>query len=125
MKDSASESMIRAVSDKLDAIGFKVHKMTGVNRTILGAIGDFPNVDIREFEVMAGVHEALRITEPYKLASRSFHPDNTVVEVKDASFGAELVTVCAGPCAIESEEQLYSIAREIKTSGAKVLRGGA
>lgn len=125
MKDSASESMISAVSEKLESIGFKVHTVVGVNRSILGAIGDFRNVDIREFEVMEGVHEVLRITEPYKLASRTFHPDNSVIEVRDASFGGELVTVCAGPCSIESEEQLYTIAREIKKAGAKVLRGGA
>jgi len=125
MKDSASESSINEVADKLKSIGFQVHKVVGVNRTILGAIGDFRGVDIREFEIMEGVHEVLRITEPYKLASRTFHPDNTVVEVKEASFGADMVTVCAGPCSIEGEEQLYRIAREVKGAGAKVLRGGA
>ncbi len=125
MKDSATEAMISRVAEKLETIGFKVHRVDGVNRTILGAIGDLRNVDIREFEVLEGVHEVLRITEPYKLASRTFHPENTVVEVKEASFGGDMVTVCAGPCSIESEEQLYTIARAVKESGAKVLRGGA
>ncbi len=125
MKDSANETMIGAVTDKLEKYGFKVHKVVGVNRTILGGLGDIRNVDIREFEIMEGVHEVLRITEPYKLASRAFHPDNTIVELKEASFGGDMVTVCAGPCSVESEEQLYTIAREVKKAGAKVLRGGA
>lgn len=125
MKDSANETLIGAVTEKLEKYGFKVHKVVGVNRTILGGLGDIRNVDIREFEIMEGVHEVLRITEPYKLASRAFHPDNTLVEVKEASFGGDMVTVCAGPCSVESEEQLYTIAREVKKAGAKVLRGGA
>jgi 3-deoxy-7-phosphoheptulonate synthase len=74
---------------------------------------------------MEGVYEVLRITEPYKLASRAFHPENTVVAVGEASFGGEMVTVCAGPCSVESEEQLFTIAREVKKCGAKVLRAGA
>ncbi len=125
MKDSASETMVDAVSEKLEKYGFKVHKVVGVNRTILGGLGDIRNLDIREFEIMEGVLEVLRITEPYKLASRAFHPDNTIVEIKEASFGSDVVTVCAGPCSVESEEQLYTIAREVKKAGAKVLRGGA
>lgn len=125
MKDTATETMIKTVSERIESYGFKVHKVVGVNRTILGAIGDKPNIDQREFEVMEGVHEVLRITEPYKLASRTFHPDNTIIDAKDASLGGELVTVMAGPCSIESEEQLYTVAKEIKNAGARVLRGGA
>jgi len=125
MKDSASESSIQAVADRLEHFGFKVHKVIGVNRTILGAIGDKRSVEPREFEVMEGVHEVLRITEPYKLSSRTFHPDNTLIEVKSASFGGELVSVIAGPCSVESEEQVYIIAKEVKKSGARGLRGGA
>jgi 3-deoxy-7-phosphoheptulonate synthase len=125
MRDSANEGMVRAVWEKLESQGFQVHQVVGVNRTILGGIGDIRGVDIREYEVMEGVHEVLRITEPYKLASRTFHPENTVVEVREASFGGDLVTVCAGPCSVESEEQLYTIAKEIKKCGAKVLRAGA
>jgi len=125
MKDSATEGMVHAVWEKLEKQGFQVHQVVGVNQTILGGIGDIRDVDIREYEVMEGVQEVLRITEPYKLASRTFHPDNTIVEVREASFGGEIVTVCAGPCSVESEEQLYTIAREVKKCGAKVLRAGA
>jgi len=125
MKDSATESMIQAVSDRLESVGFSVHKVVGVNRTILGAIGDKRSVEPGEFEVMEGVHEVLRITEPYKLASRTFHPDNTVIEVKAACFGSDLVSVIAGPCSVESEEQVFTIAKEVKKSGGRGLRGGA
>jgi 3-deoxy-7-phosphoheptulonate synthase len=125
MKDNATESMIQSVSQQLQSKGFQVHRVDGVNRTILGAIGEKRDVDIREFELAEGVHEVLRITEPYKLASRTFHPENTIVTVRDVSFGGDKIVVIAGPCSIESEEQLMTIAREVKKAGAKVLRGGA
>ena len=82
MKDDATDSQIEAVSEQLKSVGFRVHKIVGVNRTVIGAIGDKRTIDIREFELAEGVHEVLRITEPYKLASRILHPENTVVEVK-------------------------------------------
>ena len=125
MKDTATESMIQNVSDRLESIGFVVHKVVGVNQTILGAICDKRSVEPSEFEVMERVHEVIRITVPYKLASRTFHPDNTVIEVKCASFGGEQVSVIAGPCSVESEEQMYTIAREVKKNGGRGLRGGA
>ncbi|MBN1997782.1 3-deoxy-7-phosphoheptulonate synthase [candidate division KSB1 bacterium] len=125
MEDNATESMIIAVSERLEKFGFQVHRVNGVNRTILGAIGDKRGIDIRGFELAEGVHEVLRITEPYKLAGRTFHPENTVVTVKDAVLGSEKITVMAGPCSIESEQQLFHIAREVRTAGAKILRGGA
>jgi len=125
MKDNATESQIKAVSDRLEEIGFRVHKIVGVNRTILGALGDKRTVDLRQFQYSEGVHEVLRITEPYKLAGRIFHPEDSVVEVKEASFGGERISIMAGPCSIESEEQLFTIADAVKKAGAKVLRGGA
>jgi 3-deoxy-7-phosphoheptulonate synthase len=125
MKDSATESMIQSVAERLEKFGFNVHMVVGVNRTILGAIGDKRSVEPREFEVMEGVHEVLRITEPYKLASRTFHPENTIIDVKGATFGGDQVSVIAGPCSVESEEQMYTIGREVKKNGARGLRGGA
>ena len=125
MKEVATQQMIDVVAERLEGVGFKVHKVVGVNRTILGAIGDKRGVDLRQFELMEGVHEVIRITEPYKLVSRTFHPENTIVEVKGASFGSEYVPVIAGPCSVESEDQLFTVARQIKDAGAKVLRGGA
>jgi len=125
MKDSATEAMIEAVAERLEQFGFTVHKVIGVNRTILGAIGDKRNLDIRTFEIMEGVLEVVRIMEPYKLPSRTFHPENTIIQVKDASFGGDQITVMAGPCSVESEVQLNTIAKEVKKYGARVLRGGA
>ncbi|HPG37851.1 MAG TPA: 3-deoxy-7-phosphoheptulonate synthase [bacterium] len=125
MKDSASEELILAVADRLKSLGFDVHKVVGVNKTILGAIGDKRDIDIRQFEIMDGVQEVVRITEPYKLSSRTFHPENTHVQVRDVVFGADEIHVIAGPCSIESEEQLFTIAGMVKKAGATVLRGGA
>ncbi len=125
MKDTATEAMIEAVAERLEKFGFIVHKVEGVTRTILGAIGDKRNLDIRTFEIMEGVLEVVRIMEPYKLPSRTFHPENTVIQVNDATFGGDLITVMAGPCSVESEAQLNTIAVEVKKYGAKVLRGGA
>ena len=125
MRDSASEEMIAVVSDRLQELGFDVHKVVGVNKTIIGAIGDKRGIDIRQFEIMDGVQEVVRITEPYKLAGRTFHQENSVVKVKDVSFGGDEINVIAGPCSVESEEQLFTIAELIKKSGATLLRGGA
>lgn len=125
MKDTATEEQIEAVSQRLREHGLDVHKVVGVQRTILGAIGDVTAIDRREFEVMDGVFEVLRVSEPYKLAGRTFHAEDTIIKVKNATFGGEQITVIAGPCAIESEEQLFTIAKAVKEAGAKVLRGGA
>jgi 3-deoxy-7-phosphoheptulonate synthase len=125
MKDQATQAMVSNVSNRLEEVGFKIHKIVGVSRTIIGAIGDKRGIDTREFEIMDGVHEVIRIMEPYKLASRTFHPDNTIVRVKKASFGGEEIHVIAGPCSIESEKQFRTIASEVKKAGATVLRGGA
>ena len=87
MKDTAVESDIAAVSEQLRLKGFDVHRVDGVNRTVLGAIGDKRDVDPREFEILKGVHEVFRISEPYKLASRTFHPENSIIKIGDVRFG--------------------------------------
>ncbi|MBD3385208.1 3-deoxy-7-phosphoheptulonate synthase [candidate division KSB1 bacterium] len=125
MDETATKGQIEAVELRLKEKGFQIHRVDGVTRTILGAIGDKRGIDLREFEVMEGVHEVLRITQPYKLASRTFHPDDSVIQVKGALFGGDHIAMIAGPCSIESEKQLYAIAQSIKNSGARLLRGGA
>jgi len=125
MKENATAQQISDVADKLHEFGLDVHQVDGVQRTILGAIGDVGSVDKREFEVMEGVFEVHRISEPYKLAGRTFHAEDTIIKVGDAVFGGDQVTVIAGPCSIESEHQLFTIAKAVKDAGAKVLRGGA
>lgn len=124
MQKNATEEQIDRVIEKLTQMGFDVHRSTGVERTILGAVGG-KVVDPRNFELMEGVKEVLRITQPYKLASRSFKPEGTVIKVNDVTIGGEEVVVMAGPCSVESREQVRAIAREVKKAGAKLLRGGA
>ena len=92
---------------------------------MIGAIGDKTGVDTRDFEVLPGVHEVVRITEPYKLVSRTFKQEDTVVEVKGIQIGGKRLALIAGPCAVESREQLMTIAEQVKKAGAHGLRGGA
>ena len=125
MKPHVDEEKIKEVIKRLREMGFDIHRSDGVNHTILGAIGDKRGVDIRQLEVMDGVHEVVRISTPYKLASRLFKPDDTIVKVGDVEIGGKEVIIAAGPCAVESRDQLMTIAEAVKKSGAKLLRGGA
>jgi 3-deoxy-7-phosphoheptulonate synthase len=125
MQENATANEIAAVDEKLQALGFQVHRSTGVTRTILGAVGEKRDVDLRELELMQGVYEVVRITEPYKLVGRAFRPENTLIHIKDVVIGQEQVILMAGPCAVESQEQILEIASIVKKSGATVLRGGA
>ena len=125
MNENATEEQIQTVISRLVELKFDVHRSTGVNQTVLGALGDKRGVDTRNFELMAGVHEVLRITTPYKLVSRTFHPEDTVVKIRDVAIGGDTVVVMAGPCSVETPEQIEIIAAKVKKSGAKILRGGA
>ncbi|HEY8536694.1 MAG TPA: 3-deoxy-7-phosphoheptulonate synthase [Vicinamibacterales bacterium] len=125
MQERASEEQVENVVAHLVALGMDVHRSTGVSRTVLGAVGDDRHVDPRLIEMLDGVSEVLRVTEPYKLASRAFKPDGTVVQVGDVRIGGDEVIVMAGPCSAESETQVQATAAAVKRAGAKVLRGGA
>ena len=124
MQRDATEKQIEGVIEKLVSQGFDVHRSTGVEHTILGAVGA-QVVDIRDYQVVAGVKEVHRITEPYKLASRAFRPEGTVIEIGDVKIGGSEVIVMAGPCAIESYEYCDIVGERIKAAGAKIMRGGA
>jgi 3-deoxy-7-phosphoheptulonate synthase len=124
MEEAASEEQISNVIDKLVKLGFDIHRSTGVVHTILGAVGG-RIVDARDIELMSGVKEVLRITSPYKLASRAFKPEGTQIRVGDVVFGGPEVVIMAGPCTIESREQVNTIAEIVARNGARVLRGGA
>ncbi|HIE91877.1 MAG TPA: 3-deoxy-7-phosphoheptulonate synthase [Acidobacteria bacterium] len=125
MEERASEQQVQHVIAQLTDKGFDVHRSTGQLRSVLGAVGGNRSFDTRLIEVMEGVHEVLRITEPYKLASRTFKPDNTAVSFGDFRVGGDEVIVMAGPCSVETEEQIAASAVAVKNAGAKVLRGGA
>ena len=123
MQQGATEEQIDAVIGRMTEMGFDVHRSTGVIHTVLGGVGGDDEFDLEIFEVMAGVKEAHRIISPYKLASRSFRPQGTVVKVGNVEFGGDAVVVMAGPAAVESREQIERTAAAIAAAGAKVIRG--
>jgi 3-deoxy-7-phosphoheptulonate synthase len=126
MQAGASEEQIQHVVDRLVAMGFDVHRSTGVAHTLLGAVGTQSNLDPRDVELLEGVREVVRISQPYKLATRAFRPSGSIVEAgRGVRFGGPEVVVAAGPCAVESSEQIHAIAECVARLGAKLLRGGA
>ena len=124
MQERATTEQVERVVAQLVDMGFDVHRSTGALRTVIGAVGG-KTADPRLVEVLEGVQEVLRITEPYKLASRTFRPENTVITVGDVRIGGDEVVVMAGPCSAESAEQVEAAAAAVKRAGAKILRGGA
>lgn len=124
MKDNATADQVKAVENKIAALHLSVHRVDGAIRTILGAIGDPSKVDSREFENMEGVFNVVRIMEPYKLCSRTFHKENSVIRFNGLELGSDRIVVMAGPCSVESEEQIYEITRHVAQAGATILRGG-
>jgi 3-deoxy-7-phosphoheptulonate synthase len=125
MQQGATEAQIQAVIDRMVGEGYDVHRSTGVMHTVLGGVGPKVDVDLEMFEVLEGVKEAHRIASPYKLASRNFNPGGTVVKVGGVSIGGDRVVVMAGPCSVESEEQIDCVAQQVARAGASVIRGGA
>jgi 3-deoxy-7-phosphoheptulonate synthase len=124
MQERATGEQVERVIAQLVEMGFDVHRSTGALRTVIGAVGG-KSADPRLIELLDGVHEVLRITEPYKLASRTFKPENTVISVGDVRIGGDEVIVMAGPCSAENAEQVEAAAAAVKRAGAKILRGGA
>jgi 3-deoxy-7-phosphoheptulonate synthase len=124
MQQGATEEQIQKVIDRLVAQGFDVHRSTGAVHTLLGGVGAH-DTDPAEYEIMEGVKEAHRIASPYKLASRGFRPQGTVVRAKDLEIGGDRVVVMAGPCSIETKDQIDRTAEIVAAAGAKVIRGGA
>jgi 3-deoxy-7-phosphoheptulonate synthase len=124
MKERASEAQIELVVARLVEMGMDVHRSTGVTRTVLGAVGQ-GRPDAGIIQLLEGVHEVVRITEPYKLASRTFKSESTVVKVGDVRIGGDEVVVIAGPCSAETEQQVRTTAAAVRRAGAKIFRGGA
>lgn len=129
MEVGAKEPQIQVVIDRLVSMGFDVHRSTGVNQTVLGAVGAKGPFDTRDFELLDGVAEVVRITTPFKLASRTFRSENSVIKAgpkgRHVEIGGKTVVMMAGPCTVESAEQVREIAAYVKQAGAAVLRGGA
>ena len=124
MSHGALEREVQAVVDKLAGLGFQIHLSQGVERTIIGAVGDKTTLANIPLEAMSGVEKVVPILQPYKLASRTFKDNNTTVKIGDLEIGGSAVHLMAGPCAVESREQLMESARLVKEAGATFLRGG-
>lgn len=125
MQEGAPETQVQNVIDRLVMMGFTVHRSTGVTHTVLGGVGPMETFDPAEFEVLDGVQECHRIVSPYKLANKRFRPHGTVIEIGSVKIGGPEVIVMAGPCSVESEEQIELTAALVAKAGAKVIRGGA
>lgn len=125
MSPASSQENLAGVEEKIKANGLTFHLSKGEDRTIVGVIGDKKKIANLEMNMMPGVEKTVRITEKYKLVSREFHPADTVVDVDGVKIGGEHLTVMAGPCAVESEDQLKEAARCVREGGAQFLRGGA
>jgi len=125
MKMGASKAQIDAIVARIRALGCQAHLSEGTERTIIGVIGDERKLNPDNFEMMSGVEKTMRVLRRFKLASREFHPDNTLVKFNNTVVGGREIVVVAGPCAVESREQMREVAWALKEAGIKVLRGGA
>ena len=128
MQEAAAEEQIQSVIDRLIQMGFDVHRSTGSTHTVLGAVGGAP-VDHRDIELLEGVREVVKISASYKLASRAFKPDGTIVKIgppgRQIEIGGKSVVMMAGPCTVESADQVDTIAQVMHECGIRVIRGGA
>ena len=126
MQEKATEDQIDAVIDAMTEAGVEVHRTTGESQTILAGVGPTASLDLSKFEVLPGVMHVHRISSPYKLAGRGWRPEGTVIQFRNGvKLGSERVHAMAGPCSIESREQIFETARHVKASGGAFLRGGA
>ena len=125
LKKGTNEKQINDLKNWIESQGLQVHLAHGEFQTIVGLVGDTSHIDEDLLVSLDIVESVKRISEPFKSANRKFHPDNTVVKVADTSVGGDIFAIIAGPCSVESEEQVIEIARAVKTAGATMLRGGA
>ncbi len=126
LKKGISEKEFDAIIHRIEELKLKPHISRGEERTIVGIVGDSRTKELERWEELPGVEEVIRILKPFKLASREFRKENSVIEIADGvRIGGKEVVVIAGPCSVESEEQILTAAKEVKKYGAKILRGGA
>ncbi|MDL1898609.1 3-deoxy-7-phosphoheptulonate synthase [Anaerolineae bacterium CFX7] len=125
MKHQASAEDIGKLVAHIEALGFKAHLSSGAERTIIGVIGDERGLEPENFALFDGVERAMRVLHPFKLASRDYHPDDTIIHINGVAVGGKNIPIIAGPCSIESREQLFETARAVQAAGAKLLRAGA
>ena len=125
LKQHSGQKEIDRVENLIKTKGLDTHIVKGAGQTIIGCIGDTSRIDAKLFEVNPYVDKVIHVQEPYKLANRAFHPEDTVVDVSGVKVGSGNMAYIAGPCSVETYEQVLSIAKDIKAAGANMLRGGA
>jgi len=125
LKPGSSETQVQIIVERIEQLGLKAHLSRGVQRTLIGIIGDEEKLQVEPLSAIPGVEQVLPILKPFKLASREFHQEDTVVQVGRVRIGAGSLAMIAGPCAVESEELLTEIAEQVRHAGANILRGGA
>ena len=125
VRNTHDEKQLNGLMTWIKSMGIDIHVSRGSMQTVLGLVGDTSKIDMDLIEALDIVETVKRIQEPYKNANRKFHPENTVVTVGEASFGDGSCPIIAGPCSVESEEQIIYVAKAVKAAGAKMLRGGA
>jgi len=129
MQSHATEEQVRAVCDRIESLGLRAHAIPGAARTAIGITGNKGAVDVGSLESMPGVAECIPVSKPYKLVSRDVKEENTVVHVPtlsgEVTFGGVAVAIVGGPCAIESREQAFTVAKHVRNAGARLFRGGA
>ncbi len=125
LKPKASKQDIQDLVEKVESYGLTAHVSQGTETTIIGMIGDVTKVDPKQLEVSSVVDHVMRVSEPYKLANRAFHPEDSIIDVAGVKVGGDHLALIAGPCSVESKEQVIMIAKAAKAAGANMLRGGA
>jgi 3-deoxy-7-phosphoheptulonate synthase len=127
MQAHATEEQVRAVCQKIEGLGYRAHSIPGAERTAIGITGNQGEVQAGTLEEMAGVQEVIRVTKPYKLVSRDFKENTSIIRFAgtDATFGGQMLAIIAGPCAIENREQAFAVAQRVHRGGAQFFRGGA
>ncbi|MCH8929120.1 MAG: 3-deoxy-7-phosphoheptulonate synthase [Candidatus Marinimicrobia bacterium] len=125
MESNAEENEIQDVISRLTSMNLDITRSDGVTQVVLGVIGQTGDIDIRDYELMKSVNHVIRISEPYKRASRTFHPEKTIINVRGIDIGGNNIVMMAGPCSVESKEHIMEMAEIVSKAGAKILRGGA
>ncbi|MDR0983831.1 MAG: 3-deoxy-7-phosphoheptulonate synthase [Ruminococcus sp.] len=125
LKKNSQENLVKSLIDIIESRNVNVNRIDGVHSTVLGLVGDTAKLDPDFIRAQDIVESVTRVQEPYKLANRKFHPDDTVISVDDLKIGGKNIQVIAGPCSVESEEQILETAKAVKAAGATMLRGGA
>ena len=125
LKPKTSNEAIKKLTGELESLGVTVNPVTGTEMSILGLVGDTTKIDPSYIEANPNVERVMKVQEPFKKANRLFHPENTVIDVNGHTIGGNKIAVIAGPCSVESEEQVIEIAKAAKKAGANILRGGA